>query len=76
MKLRIAVTRKNALLYEGDYAATDAKTFGEVFANVWLKLVESKLVAGTSVGAVYETMRDRSFPDLDGVQIEISKISR
>ena len=76
MKLKLYVSKNGTLLYEGVSDVTDAKSFGDAFTDIWMKLAERKLDTATSVGAVYELLGDQELPDLSGVQIKIEQVGR
>jgi hypothetical protein len=73
MKVRIEASRKGTRLYDGAYDVTDAKSFGNAFADLWNKLVEKRLRGASSVGAVYEQMDDGATPNVAGIQIAIKR---
>lgn len=73
MKLKLMVSKDNASLYEGFYEVIDAKSFGDACSDIWVKLVEQKLGAAGSVGAVFELLGDNLAPDLRGVQIKVER---
>jgi hypothetical protein len=74
MKLKVLITRHDALLYEGIYDVSDARSFGDACADIWTKLAQRNLAAASSIGAVYEALSDDTLPDLRLVQIRFEQI--
>ena len=74
MKLKLTATRSNVSIYEGIYDVSDAKSFGDACADVWLKLAQRSAASASSIGALYEALGDHVLPDLRAVQIGFEQL--
>jgi hypothetical protein len=59
MKLKLSVSKKETVLYEGVHEVIDAETFGRAFAAMWTQLQDRRLQKTTSIGAPHRR-RDRA----------------
>lgn len=73
MKLTFTATRGKAPLYEGTYDVSDARSFGDACADMWIKLAQKSLAAATSIGAAYEALEDNVIPDLRSVEVRFEQ---
>ena len=74
MKLKLTATRSNVSIYEGIYDVSDARSFGEACADVWLKLAQRSAASASSIGALYEALGDRLVPDMRAFAIYFEQL--
>ena len=75
MKIKLQVTKANAVLYEGVHDIQDAETFGVACAAVWEHLRTQRLEKATSIGALYDVLNDNVLDLLQGAKISFDKTS-
>jgi len=74
MKVRLAIRKAGATLYEATREIVDADTFGEAFASVWAEMRQKRLDRTTSVGDLMEAMSENEFNELDGAEFLVRKL--
>jgi len=75
LKIKLQVTKANAVLYEGVHDIQDAETFGVACAAVWEHLRTQRLEKATSIGALYNALNDNVLDLLQGAKISFDKTS-
>jgi hypothetical protein len=73
MKAKLIIKKKSVTLYEGVHEITDAESFGQAFADVWLQLQDRRPQKTTSIGALMEVLSEDMLEELDGAQIGLEK---
>jgi len=73
MKIRLRITKRGALLYDGVHEVIDQDSFGAAFAKVWQAVRESRLERTTSVGELMDILNDEVLDQLLGAEVNIEK---
>ncbi|HUB64716.1 MAG TPA: hypothetical protein VL996_09770 [Methylocella sp.] len=73
MKIKLRVTKADAVLYEGVHDIQDAEGFGAACAEVWEHLRAQRLEKATSIGALYDVLNDDVLDLLQGAKINLDK---
>jgi hypothetical protein len=73
MKIRLRVTKRGALLYNGVHDVIDGESFGAAFAKVWQTLRQRGLERTTSVGELMDILNDEVLDQLHCAEISIEK---
>ena len=73
MKIKLRVTKADAVLYEGVHDIQDAETFGTACVAVWEHLRTQRLEKATSIGALYDVLNDDVLDLLQGAKINLDK---
>lgn len=71
MKIRMQVTRDDALLHEAIYEIDDAESFSRACTQAWNALTARDLRTATSIGALYDAIETEE-QLLDGLVIAFS----
>lgn len=74
MKIKLRVTKADAVLYEGVHDIQDAESFGAAFVEVWEHLRAQRLEKATSIGALYDVLNDNVLDLLRGGNINLDKV--
>lgn len=74
MKIKLRVTKADAILYEGVHDVQDAETFGVACAEIWEHLRTRRLEKATSIGALYDVLNDNVLDLLQGAKISLDKV--
>ena len=72
MKVKLEISKAGRRLHEGTYEIDDNQSFGAACADVWVKIRES--CAGTSIGALMDTMHESVLDELNGAEIKLKKL--
>lgn len=73
MKIKLRVTKADAVLYEGVHDIQDAESFGAACGEVWEHLRSQRLEKATSIGALYDVLNDDVLDLLQGTKINLDK---
>jgi hypothetical protein len=73
MKIRLRITKRGALLYDGVHEVIDQDSFGAAFAKVWQTVRERRLERTTSVGELMDILNDEVLDQLLGAEVNIEK---
>jgi hypothetical protein len=73
MKMRLAIRRGEATLYDGVHDVSDADSFGRAFTQAWNHLQEKDFEKATSVGALFDSMEERLLDRLLGADIRLTR---
>lgn len=73
MKIRLHITKRGALLYDGVHEVIDQDSFGAAFAKVWQAVRERRLERTTSVGELMDILNDEVLDQLHGAEVSIKK---
>ena len=74
MKLKLSVSKKETVLYEGVHEVIDAETFGRALASVWTQMQDRRLQKTTSIGALMEVLNEDLVAELNGAQIGLKEL--
>lgn len=73
MKIKLRVTKADAVLYEGVHDIQDAESFGAAWGEVWEHLRAQRVEKATSIGALYDVLNDNVLDQLQGAKISFDK---
>lgn len=73
MKIKLRVTKADAVLYEGVHDIQDAESFGAACGEIWEHLRTQRLDKATSIGALYDILNDNVLDLLQGAKINFDK---
>jgi hypothetical protein len=73
LKIKLRITKADAVLYEGVHDIQDAESFGKAFVEVWEHLRTQRLEKATSIGALYDVLNDNVLDLLQGSDINLDK---
>jgi hypothetical protein len=73
MKVRLHITKRDALLYDGVHEVIDQDSFGAAFAKVWQAVRDRRLQRTTSVGELMDILNDEVLDELHGAKVSIEK---
>lgn len=73
MKVKLKITREDAVLYEGTYDVRDAESFGAACSDAWVKLRSERLEHATSIGALYDVLNDNVLDLLVGAKMSLEQ---
>lgn len=74
MKVRLAIRKGGATLYEATREIVDSDTFGEAFASVWAEMRQKRLDRTTSIGDLMDAMSENELNELDGAEFLVRKL--
>jgi hypothetical protein len=75
LKIKLRVTKADAVLYEAVHDIQDAESFGAACREVWEHLRSQRLEKATSIGALYDVLNDNVLDQLLGAKIYLDKAS-
>lgn len=73
MKIKLRITKEDALLHAGTYDVADADGFGRACADAWLKLRQAQLEQETSIGALMEHLDGNVLDQLNGAHLSLER---
>lgn len=74
MRVRLQIKKSGRILYDGVMEAGDAESFGRSWAEVWSALSRQSAEAATSIGALYESLNDNVLDQLNGAEINVTRL--